>query len=69
MLTQIKKELLPQRLVLVGDSKFDEEAANATNTDFIAVTYGYGFAPDINIDAVKAIKLCRNTSGVKACFN
>ncbi len=69
LLTQIKKELLPQRLVLVGDSKFDEEAANATNTDFIAVTYGYGFAPDINTDAVKAIKLCRNTSGVKVCFN
>ena len=31
------------RTVLVGDSRFDEEGAQAEGIDFIAVLYGFGF--------------------------
>lgn len=37
-------------VVMVGDTIFDAKGAEALGIDFIAVTYGFGFLPDIPVD-------------------
>ncbi len=42
--------------VLIGDSKYDSEAARNVNIDFIAVTYGFGFKSAK--DVANAVLVC-----------
>lgn len=39
-----KLKLEPEDCLIIGDAKFDGEAANALGADFLAVSYGFGFA-------------------------
>ncbi len=38
--------------LMIGDSKYDYQGAVNANTDFIAVTYGFGFEPKMKYDFV-----------------
>ena len=44
---------MSDKIVLIGDSKFDTEGANELNIDFIGVLYGYGKKEDMIAEGAK----------------
>lgn len=52
--------------VLIGDSRYDADAAEEAGIDFIAVTYGFGFRT--SADVGKYIACCDSVSDLKKCF-
>lgn len=44
---------MSDKIVLIGDSKFDTEGANELNIDFIGVLYGYGLQKDMIAEGAK----------------
>lgn len=45
LLSQI--ELLPEKMIMIGDTVYDVEGANALNIPCIGVSWGYGIAEDM----------------------
>lgn len=54
-----------EETVLIGDSEYDALGAREAGADFIAVTYGYGFASDEDVNVYKAVGVA---SSVKEIF-
>ena len=52
-----------EECVLVGDSKYDAIGAQEAGIDFIAVTYGFGFAKAENIE-YPCVKVADNTTDI-----
>lgn len=52
----------PSRTLMVGDTVNDFNGARQSGTDFVAVTYGYGFTPDVCI--ANRIKFAETAGGV-----
>lgn len=55
-----------ENTVLIGDSKYDSEAAQNAGIDFIAVTYGFGFR--CAKDAPNAILVCGSAYRIMKYF-
>lgn len=56
------------KYALIGDSKYDEQGAIASNIDFIAVTYGFDFSANCNEQKIKAKKIVNHISELEEYF-
>ena len=69
LLKQIQEDFKSDELVLVGDSKFDGEAAIDANIDFIAITYGLGFKNLIDTKNFNPIATCNSVNDLNYELN
>lgn len=56
------------KYALIGDSKYDEQGAIASNIDFIALTYGFDFSSDSNECEIKAKKIIHSVLELEEYF-
>lgn len=55
--------------VLIGDSKYDAIGAQEAEIDFIAVTYGFGFKTENDVDDFHHVAVCKSVSELKNTLN
>ncbi len=65
LLKEISKKFNTKNIVLIGDTKFDAEAALKAGIDFIAVTYGMGFRTANDAETFSPVKVYSSISNVK----
>lgn len=64
MMLNNKKDIL-----MIGDSKFDAIGAQKSNVDFMAVTYGFGFKNNKDIEEYKNVFVVSNPNAILSYLN
>ncbi len=65
LLNEVQKVYNTKNIVLVGDSKFDGEAAMKSKANFIALTFGFGFKNLNDANKYKPISTCNSVYELK----
>lgn len=55
--------------VLIGDSIYDEKSAGEAGIDFIAVTYGFGFRPELKVEECRCVCICNTVGEIAEYFS
>jgi phosphoglycolate phosphatase len=60
----VSEDIARSSIVLIGDSKYDSIGAEESHIDFIAVTYGFGFKSEADVEAYSHVAVCDSVEAI-----